>query len=124
MEKAAILPMLLFGTILLPAQTPQDQAGSTTRRHAKEEVTVSGCVGRFSGDYILIQPEKGNIYELQGNRKLRLRPYLGQEVEVTGVETPSMSTTSDAGFGRLGSPSAATIVVHSIKSIAKRCSSY
>jgi hypothetical protein len=73
----------------------------------------------LSLDYILIQPDQGNTYELQGSRKVRLGPYLGQEVEVTGVESPSMSTSSDF-LMRTGSPSPVTISVHSIKSLAKR----
>ncbi len=128
MAKAAIFVMLLCGTMALAAQsTTQDQSSGGSQRHAKKaknEVTVLGCVGRFSTDYILIQPDEGNSYELQGSGKLRLGPYLGQEVELTGVESPSLSNSSDNGFGRLGSPSPVAITVHSIKTIAKRCSSY
>jgi hypothetical protein len=127
MAKTTIL-IALYGTILLTAETTSQDHRSGASQHdskkAKDEVTLRGCVSRFSTDYILIQPDEGNSYELQGSRKLRLGPYLGQEVEVTGVEFPSMSNSSDAGFGRTGSPSPVTIAVHSIKTLAKRCSAY
>jgi hypothetical protein len=128
MFKATIVCTLLYAAVSLTAQrASQDQASGASQGHskkAKEEVTLRGCVARFSTDYILIQPDVGHSYELEGSRKQKLGPYLGQEVEVTGVEFPSMSNSSDAGFGRLGSPSPVTISVHSIKTLAKRCSIY
>ncbi len=90
-------------------------------KKAKDEVTVRGCLGRSNTDYILTQPEQGNSYELERSRKLRLGPYLGQEIEVTGVESPSMSTSSDF-LARSGSASPVTIRVTAIKTIQKKCS--
>ena len=40
-------------------------------------------------------------YELQATGKIKLRRYLGQRVEVTGTESPSMSTSSDTS-ARIG----------------------
>lgn len=87
----------------------------------KDQITVRGCVSKLNTDYILVQPDRGNSYQLQGSRKLRLGPYLGQQVEVTGRESPSMSTSSDI-LTRAGSASPVTITVTSIKPISKRCS--
>lgn len=70
-------------------------------KKAKDEVTVRGCVGRFGTDYILIQPDEGNSYGLAESRKVKLRPYLGEEVELTGVKLPSLSNSSHNSFGRL-----------------------
>lgn len=127
MVKLTIFVVVLYAAISVSAQaTSKDRTNGVNQRHSKKgeaEITVRGCVGTQSLDYILIQPDKGNTYELQESQKLRLGPYLGQEVEVTGVESPSMSTSSDF-LTRTGSPSPVTITVHSIKSLAKRCLSY
>jgi hypothetical protein len=125
MAKTTVLLMVLFAAVSLTAQT-SDASQSSNQSHSKkskDEVTVRGCLSKLSTDYILTQPDQGNSYELQGSRKLRLGPYLGQQVEVTGVESPSMSTSSDYS-ARAGSPSPVTITVKSIKTIAKRCSAY
>jgi hypothetical protein len=102
----------------------QGQSDATSQQHSKkarDEITVRGCVSKQSTDYILTQADVGNSYQLQGTKGLRFRNYLGQEVEVTGVESPSMSTSSDY-LARSGSASPVTITVHSIKTIQKRCS--
>jgi len=123
MAKATIL-LLLCATIFVYGQTTASKPVSADQQHAKknkDEITVRGCVGKSSTDYILTQPEQGNSYELQGNRNIRLRRYLGQQVEVTGVQGPSMSTSSDV-LTRSGSASPVTITATSIKTIAQRCS--
>jgi len=102
----------------------QDSNPSTTSQHkskgSKGEVTVQGCVGRFSGDYILTKQDPAITYELQATGKIKLRQYLGQRVEVTGGEGPSMSTSSDA-LTKTGSASSVTLTITSIKTIAKEC---
>jgi hypothetical protein len=59
-------------------------------------------------------------YELQATGKIKLRHYLGQQVEVTGKESPSMSTSSDA-LARMGAPASVTLTITSIKTIGKEC---
>jgi len=113
--------LLLSGSFLLA----QDSSPSTTSQHkskeSKGQVTLQGCVGRSSGDYILIKQDPAMTYELQASGKMKLRHYLGQRVEVTGKESPSMSTSSDS-LTRTGSPASVTITITSIKTIAKECS--
>lgn len=125
MARTTILLMVLCAAISVSAQTTDaSQSSGANQQHskkAKDEVTVRGCVSKLSTDYILTQPDQGNSYELQGNRKLRIGPYLGQEVEVTGVESPTLGTSSDY-LARSGVATSVTITVHSIKTIAKRCS--
>jgi hypothetical protein len=123
MSKAIVGLVLLCGAIALAQTTGTSQSSATGKqaKKSKDEVTVRGCLSKLSSDYILNQPDEGNSYELQGNRKVRLGPYLGQEVEVTGVQQPSMMTSSDY-LTKTGAATSVTIVVHSIKSIAKRCS--
>jgi hypothetical protein len=125
MTRQTIFLLALCAAVAVYGQTGDaNQPGSADQRHGKknkDEITVRGCVGKMSTDYILTQPERGNSYELQGDRNIRLRRYLGRQVEVTGIEGPSMSTSSDV-LTRSGSASPVTITVTSIKTIAQRCS--
>jgi hypothetical protein len=87
----------------------------------QRQVTVQGCVGRSTGDYMLTKQDPGMTYELQATGKIKLRRYLGQQVEVTGKESPSLSTSSDTSAG-MGSPASVTLTITSIKTIEKECS--
>lgn len=109
--------VLLLGSFLLA----QDSS-SSERKSKKNEITVQGCVGRFSGDYILTRQDPGLTYELQPTGKTKLRHYLGQRVEVTGTESPTLSTSSDA-LTKTGSASPVTLTITSIKTIDKECTS-
>lgn len=119
MRKMLLLLALLGVSISGPAQTAS--SSNSDQHHSKKskgEITARGCLGRAQTDYILTQADKGNAYELEG---ARLRKYLGKEVEVTGTESPSMSTSSDY-LARSGAASSVTIRVREIKVIADRCS--
>ena len=113
--------LLLSGSFLLA----QDSNPATTSRRSskvpKGQITVQGCVGRFSGDYILMKQDPAVTYELQATGKMKLRQYLGQQVEVTGKESPSLSTSSDA-LTKTGSAAPVTLTITSIKTVAKECS--
>jgi len=76
--------------------------------------------GSPADDYILFKQDPAVTYELQPTGKMKLRRYLGQQVEVTGKESPSMSTSSDA-LARMGSPASVTLTITSIKTIEKEC---
>ena len=121
MRRAILVLAVLYLGISATAQANPPGADQDHPKKTKDQITVRGCVSKLNTDYILTQPEQGNSYELQGSRKLRLGPYLGQQVEVTGKESPSMSTSSDF-LARTGSASPVTITVTSIKTIEKRCS--
>jgi len=121
MRRAIIALALLYVSIAAAAQASTSGTSQDHPKKAKDQITVRGCVSKLNTDYILTQAEQGNSYQLQGSRKLRLGPYLGQQVEVTGTQSPSMSTSSDY-LARSGSASPVTITVTSIKTIAKRCS--
>ncbi len=121
--KKAILLGVLFSVVSLMAQSSSGQSGTANQRPSKDrkgEITVQGCLGTASGDYILVQADPGNTYELAEGRKIKLGAYLGKQVEVTGWESPSLSTSTDF-MNRLGSPSSVTINVTSIRMIAKEC---
>jgi len=116
MARLAIFLMLCSSFLL--AQTKDSQ--STNSSSGSGTVTVTGCVDRSRGDYVLIQQNPANTYELQGTSKEKLRNYLGQRVQITGTKFASMSTSSDA-MASGGSPSPITIRVTSIKTISKEC---
>jgi hypothetical protein len=121
MKKTILFVLVIWAGVLL-AQESNTPSGSNqdNSKHAKGQITVLGCVGRSIGDYILTKQDPGTTYELQATGKIKLRHYLGQRVEVTGNESPSMSTSSDTS-ARSGSPASVTLTITSIKTIDKEC---
>lgn len=115
--KKTIVFALLFASVWL-AELNQGQSQQPPKEK-QGAVTVQGCVSRSRGDFTLVQSDPPNSYVLRASGKIKLDPYLGQQVEVTGSETRSMGTSSNGG--RPASP--VTIVVNSIKTISKRCGS-
>jgi hypothetical protein len=121
MKKTMLFVFVIWAGVLLsqesnsPIGTSQDNS-----KHAKGLITVQGCVARSTGDYILTKQDPGMTYELQATGKTKLRRYLGQRVEVTGNESPSMSTSSDIS-ARSGSPASVTLTINSIKTIDREC---
>lgn len=116
--KTLLFAMLLSASFVLGQDKP---ANTENSKHTKGEVTMQGCVSRLSGDYILMKQDPAVTYELQPTGKIRLRKYLGQRVEVTGEESPTMSTSSDT-LTKTGSASPETITVRSIKTLDNECS--
>ena len=112
--------VLLSSSFLLAQDSNPDTASQHKSKSFKEEITLQGCVGRSSGDYVLTKQNPAITCELQATGKTRLRQYLGQRVEVTGTESPSLSTSSDA-LTKTGSASSVTLTITSIKTIAKQC---
>jgi hypothetical protein len=115
-----VLIAFLLSTAFVMAQDKPATPSPDNSAAPKGQVTVQGCVTRQNGDYVLIKQDPGNTYELQAHGKLKLHSYLGQRVEVTGKESPSLSTSSDA-IARMGSASPVTITVSSIRAIDKEC---
>jgi hypothetical protein len=116
--KSVWFALLLSGSVLVA----QDSAPAAQQKSkaAKDEITVQGCVTRFSGDYVLTKQNPGMSYELQATGKTRLRNYLGQRVEVTGQESPTMSSSSDA-LNKTGSAAPVTLTISSIRTVDKEC---
>jgi hypothetical protein len=111
--------LLLSGSFLL-AQDSNSNMSRENSKDSKGQITVEGCVGRSSGDYVLTKQNPGVTYELQGTGNIKLRNYLGQRVEVVGTEGPSMSSSSDA-MNKTGSAASSTITVSSIRTVDKVC---
>lgn len=121
MKTLLLLVALAVSAAAQSADSMQESPTSKRSKKTNDEVTVQGCVSRLNTDYILMQTDPGNTYELQATGKLHLKNYLGQEVEVTGVESPSMVTSSDF-LTKAGPASPVTIAVSSIKTLEVRCS--
>ncbi len=111
---------LLFALLLSASFVVAQDNQSADTPNAKGQVTVQGCVTRANGDYTLIRQDPAITYELQAGRKIKLHSYLGQRVEITGQQSASLSTSSDA-ITRTGSPSPLTITVSSIRTLNKEC---
>jgi hypothetical protein len=108
--------LLLSGSFLVA----QDNS-SANKPKSNDDVTVTGCVSRFNGDYVIMKTEPGVTYELQASGKTRLKNYLGQRVEVTGTKSTTLSSSSDA-MAKEGSAAPITLNVRSIKTIDHTCS--
>ena len=114
------LAVLLSASFLVAQDSNPNAASQQNSKNSKNEITLQGCVSRRTGDYILVKQNPASTYLLQATGKIKLGPYLGHRVEITGTEFPSLSTSSDA-LSRLGSPSPVTIRITSIKTVAQQC---
>ncbi|MGC2170144.1 MAG: hypothetical protein WA555_18335 [Candidatus Sulfotelmatobacter sp.] len=118
--RTLLVAVLLSASFALTQDSKPAAANPDNSQHTKGQATIQGCVTRSDGDYVLVKQDPGVTYELQGSSKIRFHSYLGHRVEVTGKESPSMSTSSDA-MTRVGSASPVTITVNSIRTIDKEC---
>jgi hypothetical protein len=120
MKKLLFFTVLLCGSFLLAQDSAPVDNGQRSN-NSSGPITVQGCVSRLNGDYILMKGSQSDTYELQAKGKTRLKNYLGQRVEVTGDQAPTLSSSSDA-MARQGSAAPITITIKSIKTIDKDCS--
>jgi hypothetical protein len=123
MKKLCFAMLLLSGCSVWAQVGNPNNMSQQNSKDSNGQVTVQGCVSRSSGDYILMKQDPAVTYELQTTGKTKLRRYLGQQVEVTGTESPSLTTSSDSS-ARSGSPSPVTLTVSSIKTISKECTTH
>ncbi|MGA9508595.1 MAG: hypothetical protein WBV55_08115 [Candidatus Sulfotelmatobacter sp.] len=117
MKRFWLVALVLSGAFLLA----QDNSADTGQKNAKGQETIRGCVSRSNGDYTLMKEHPAVTYELQAGHHIRLRHYLGKRVEVTGSESPSLSTSSDS-MARQGNAAPVTLNISSIKVLNKDCS--
>jgi hypothetical protein len=119
MRRLWLVPLFL-GSFLFAQQSNPSNPSQNNSKPSTGEIKVQGCVGRSAGDYVLTKQDPGMTYQLQPTGKIKLSHYLGQQVEVTGKESPSLRT-STTGSRRNGSASVA-LTITSIKTIEKECS--
>jgi PEGA domain len=115
--------LLVLCTVSLLVGRSDAKAPSNESRNAvssRGDITVQGCIARSTGYYTLMQTEPGNTYNLEeAIRTIKLGSYLGEQVQVTGWESPQLSNSSSVFYGT--APSAVTVMVMSIKALAERC---
>src|SRR5580700_9976426 len=119
--RTLLCALLLAGSLLLAQDSAPANTNQQGGKDSKGAVTVRGCVSRSSGDYILMKQDPAVTYELQGTHRIRLRNYLGQRVEVTGSESSTLASSSDA-LNKVGSAAPVTLTITSIKTLDKDCS--
>jgi hypothetical protein len=119
--RTLLCALLLSGSLLLAQDSAPANTNQQGGQDSKGQVTIRGCVSRSNGDFTLMKDDPAITYELQGTHKIRLSHYLGKRVEVTGSESPSLSTSSDS-MARQGSAAPVTLTVTSIKIVDKDCS--
>jgi len=121
MKKLLFVTLLLSGSLLLAQDSTPANTDQHSSKDSKGQVTIRGCVSRSNGDYTLMKENPAITYELQATGKTRLKHYLGQRVEVTGTEGPTLSSSSDA-TSKMGSAAPVTLTITSIRTIDKDCS--
>jgi hypothetical protein len=114
------LVLLFSASFTLAQDTKPNNPSKEKPKDPKGQVIVQGCVGSSSGDYVLVKQDPAFTYVIQATGKIKLGQYLGQLVEATGKEVPTLSSSSDV-LTRSGSPSADTLLVTSIKTLRKQC---
>ena len=122
MKQIMLLVLVISAGVLL-AQDNNPSASADNAQVGKGQTTVRGCVSRLNGEFILVKQDPAITYELHSGGKVKLGHYLGQQVEVTGKTSPSLSTNSDS-LGRGGAPSSLTLTATSIRTIAKDCTEH
>lgn len=114
--------MVLCAVSLLVGRVDAKQSSSERRNQStsRGDITFQGCVARSTGYYILMRTDPGNTYNLEeGSRTVNLGLHLGEQVEVAGWESPQLSNSSSVFYST--APSAVTVMVTSIKTLAGRC---
>jgi hypothetical protein len=120
MIKVCFALLLFSGAFLVAQDGYPSNNGQKEVKDSKGQITIRGCVSRSGGDYTLIKQNPAMTYELQGTHNVKLRDYLGQRVEVTGDESTTLSSSSDA-MNKTGSAAPTTITVTSVQTIDKDC---
>ncbi len=110
----AFLLVVLTSIVVTQAYSDDSQHNVQTT-----QVIVQGCVSQSSTRDVLME-YSGNSYVLESVGIFHPGDYLGQQVEVTGSESPTFSTSSTYAMSGAGIPSV-TIKVHSIKTISAQC---
>jgi hypothetical protein len=120
--RIAVWAVLLLAASLIWAKSGQSGGShQAANNNQAGSVTIRGCVSKANGDYVLMKENPGIAYQLEGG-KIRLKSYLGKRVEITGTESPTLSTSEDA-INKMGNASPVTITVKSIQTIAGECES-
>ena len=114
---------LLASAAWIQAQAQYPQTGSSqTGETASGQTTVEGCLQHSNGNYTLTD-NTGTTYQLQGATS-KLNPHIGHEVKITGsTMSGATSTTTGTQTGTQNAGTQSSLMVESVKHIAKTCKS-
>jgi len=92
------LPLICLAAVLCAAQDVSNSgaAGQNTTSQSgnpNANQTISGCLSKSGGNYILTDAQSGTVYTLTGNTD-QLSAHVGHEVEINGQ--PGQSGTANA----------------------------
>jgi len=109
----------VLGRALANGQSRTSQSGNPNGNQ-----TVSGCLGKSGGNYILTEAQSGTVYTLTGNRD-QLGAHVGHEVEITGQPGQSgmTNTNSNPGSATAGSAEQIAFQVSGIEHLSDHCGS-
>lgn len=79
MRRVCLVVLLFSGSFLLAQDSNSSAMSPENSNNSKGQVTVQGCVGRASGDFILTQQNPAMTYELQATGRTKLGQYLDNE---------------------------------------------
>ncbi len=109
----------VLGRALANGQSRTSQIGNPNGNQ-----TISGCLGRSGGNYILTDAQSGTVYTLTGNTD-QLGAHVGHEVEITGQPGQSGTTNTNSNPGSATASSAGQVAfqVSGIEHLSDHCGS-
>ena len=98
MRKVPPWLLLMCLAVVLCAALANGQSTTSQKGNPNGNQTVTGCLGKSGGNYILTDAQSGTVYALTGNTD-QLSAHVGHEVEITGQPDQSGAATTYANPG-------------------------
>lgn len=123
------LPLICLAAVLCAAQEVSNSGAvgqNTTSQSGNPNAnqTISGCLSKSGGNYILTDAQSGTVYSLAGNTD-QLSAHIGHQVEITGQ--PGQSGTANAnvnpGSATSGSAGQISFQVSAVQHLSDHCGS-
>ena len=107
------LPLICLAAVLCAAQEVSNSGAvgqNTTSQSGNPNAnqTISGCLSKSGGNYILTDAQSGTVYTLTGNTD-QLSAHIGHQVEITGQPGQSGTANANVNPGSATSGSAGQI---------------
>ena len=126
----AWLPLICLVAVLCAAQDVSNSgaAGQNTTSQTgnpSANQTISGCLSKSGGNYILTDEQSGTVYTLTGNTD-QLSAHVGHQVEITGQPGQSGTANANANPGSAmsaGSAGQISFQVSAVEHLSDHCGS-
>jgi hypothetical protein len=116
-----VTAVLVLATSWTFAQYGGSQQPDKSQTSGRSGQTFEGCLGGSAGNYTLIDAS-GNKYQLAGDTS-KLSGHVGQQVRITGGESPGAPGAATSGVTSGPAGGANTIFVKKVKMISSSCPS-